>query len=1101
MKKKKGRENMKTSIKRMVCMLLILVLTVLSMTDPTNQSKVYAAENDSITIHFKSTWGGANIFFWNQGEKYNNPVKWPGVSMTDQGDEWYTYTFENTDSVDFMFNYGGKQTTYYTKTTGEYWFQNNQWYDKHPEGSEVTPTSVPLTSTPVPSKVPTEAVTAAPTATQKPTVTQEPTATPKPQLQPTRAVTPTAAPKVTIAPSEKTITLHFKSDDDARVYYWDVNNGTNTPVAWPGVSMEDEGNGWYVYTIENAQSTNLVFTTQKGESEEIFALDGEWWYADEMCDFAPDDYVTGNPTITSEPILTEKPTATPMPEEITPTGVLTATPVVEPTSEGTLTPTAAVTNEPTQKPSKTPTPTPSVRGKIIVHFTNQWEAAPYIYCWSLNGVEKDKLAEWPGTEMTSEGNGRYTFTIDDVTKAKIIFNNKGEGQTGNLTRTEGEWWYENGKWYSVDPIFVTPEPTPTRKPRPTRGPTATPVPIERTDFRDETIYFLMTTRFYDGDPSNNVHCWEDAKAGNPDSDPAWRGDFKGIIEQLDYIKALGFTAIWISSVVENTSGYDYHGYHPSNFDKVDPRYESEGATYEDLIEAVHAKGMKIIQDVVLQHTGNFGEAYLIPMFEKTGDLGSVDCLQVSEGSVLPEDYEELSPDEQYQARLALMKNVDGQNHDTENLYHHYDNFGWDEFNSQVAQIAGDCVDLNTENPIVYNYLIDCYTKYINMGVDAFRVDTAKHISRLTLNKTFNKAFKEAGGENFFMFAEVCARAREVWYRNTPPLSAPFYTWAETKDYPWSDDPADIGETTGDGGKNEHFEGNVLLTKQHYDDNNDVSIQPTSDNAFLDGNEYHEPDYSQFSGLNVIDFPMHWNFKYAQDAYNVAVGGDKYYNDATWNVTYVDSHDYAPDGAPDSKRFTGSQDTWAENLNLMFTFRGIPCIYYGSEIEFMKGAPIDVGTEDPLSTTGRAYFGDNLEGEVTTTDFGEYTASGVVADTLSYPLSLHIQRLNKIRAAVPALRKGQYSTEDVDGNMAFKRRYTNTAEGVDSFVCVSITDEATFTGIPNGHYVDAVTGNEKNVTDGTLTIEATEKGNMRVYVLDTDLTKAPGKVGADGKYLK
>ena len=650
---------------------------------------------------------------------------------------------------------------------------------------------------------------------------------------------------------------------------------------------------------------------------------------------------------------------------------------------------------------------------------------------------------------------------------------------------------------------VSPTPKPTRKPTVTPGPTATPVPYDRTDFRDDTIYFVMTTRFYDGDPTNNVHCWDDEQAGNPDDDPAWRGDFKGLIQQLDYIKALGFTAIWITPVVENTSGYDYHGYHASDFSKVDSRYESEDCTYQDLINACHAKGMKIIQDVVFNHTGNFGEGNLVPMFTKEGDQSTIDCLKIREDSELPENYNELLPALQYASRLALMKNTDGENHDTQNLYHHYANFGWDEFNSQLAQIAGDCVDLNTENPIVYNYLIDCYTKYINMGVDAFRVDTTKHISRLTLNETFNKAFKEAGGENFFMFGEVCARAREVWYRNTPALSAPFYTWAETKDYGWSDDPADVGETIGDGGKNESLTGNVLLTQQHYNDNgpHTEDKQPTSDNAFLDGNNYHEPDYSQASGMNVIDFPMHWNFKTAKDAYNVAVGGDKYYNDATWNVTYVDSHDYAPDGAPESERFNQSQDTWAENLNLMFTFRGIPCIYYGSEIEFMKGAPIDKGPNIPLSETGRAYFGDNLEGEVTATDFGEYTASGTVAETLNYPLSLHIQRLNKIRAAIPALRKGQYSTEGVTGKMAFKRRYTNKAEGIDSFVCVAITDEATFEGIPNGKYVDAVTGDIKNVSDGTLTIEATGKGNMRVYVLDDLATKAPGKVGEDGKYLK
>ena len=119
----------------------------------------------------------------------------------------------------------------------------------------------------------------------------------------------------------------------------------------------------------------------------------------------------------------------------------------------------------------------------------------------------------------------------------------------------------------------------------------------------------MTTRFYDGDSENNVQCWDGTQYDDPD-DPEWRGDFKGLAEKLDYIKALGFTAIWITPVVENCSGYDYHGYHALNFSKVDPRYESSDFTYQDFINAAHAKGLKVIQDVVFNHTGNFGETNL-----------------------------------------------------------------------------------------------------------------------------------------------------------------------------------------------------------------------------------------------------------------------------------------------------------------------------------------------------------------------------------------------------------------------------------------------------------------------------------------------------------
>ena len=609
----------------------------------------------------------------------------------------------------------------------------------------------------------------------------------------------------------------------------------------------------------------------------------------------------------------------------------------------------------------------------------------------------------------------------------------------------------------------------------------------RTDFRDESIYFAMVTRFYNGDESNDVQCWDGTQYNL--NDPAWRGDFKGLIEKLDYIKALGFTAIWITPVVENISGYDYHGYHASNFSKVDERYESDDCTYQDLIDACHDKGMKIIQDVVFNHTGNFGEANLCPMFEKVGDLSSPDCLQILPESGLPSNYNELLPAAQYQARLALMKNTDGENHDVNNLWHHHGDFNWDNWTCQVAQIAGDCVDLNTENPMVYNYLVDAYSNYIDMGVDGFRVDTVRHISRLTFNKVFNEAFKEAGrrnGKDFFMFGEVCTRdSSGAWYRNNPAMSTPFYTWKESKDYPWSDTDWEV-----------NYDSAIQCSLDNADN---VSEQPTSDNAFLKGNEYHEADYSQFSGLSVIDFPMHWSFKSAGNAFAIAKKDDKYYNDATWNVTYVDSHDYAPDGAPESQRFSLGQDVWAENLSLMFTFRGIPCIYYGSETEFQKGKVIDKGPNIALAESGRAYYGDNIEGNVVATGFASYgNVSGAVKEALEYPLSQHIQRLNRLRQSIPALRKGQYSLEGVEGDLAFKRRYTD--DTTDSFVCVSISGDATFTGVPNGRYVDAVTGDVKNVTNGTLSVSVSGKGNLKAYVLDTAKTKAPGRVITNGTYL-
>ena len=914
----------------------------------------------------------------------------------------------------------------------------------------------------------------------------------------------------------------------------------------------------------------------------------------------------------------------------------------------------------------------TVTGKIIVHAYGY----PYIYYWTTSADAKVEA-------MTDEGEDWYTFTINE-TKKNIIFRKKGgndwEGQTVDLSRTEGEWWYKDGKWsaypedkvpptvsmvtpvaganVSGDAVIVEAEANDDREmayvdfyvdgkkaksvkalpysfqwnstyvkngthtlkavaydafgnntsteeitvtasnanipPKAViSGPKRIPVSSTKKfrgtgsydlngeivsykwsinggatldsddkstvnitfpaavstytltltvtddlgktdttsidiaiyvgsdnnwDFRDEAIYFVITTRFYDGDSSNNVHCW-DENAATPEDDPSWRGDFKGLIEKLDYIKALGFTAVWVTPVVENCSGLDYHGYHAMNFSKVDPRYESDDVDFQTLIDEVHARDMKLVLDVVFQHTGNFGEDYLAPMFIKdyvNGDHEDINSiLQPHPNTLLDWDtYVALPGGQQYDMRLALMKNTDGVNHDYRNYYHHYGHGNWDTFSSQWMQIAGDCVDLNTENPAVLNYIVKAYSQYIKMGVDAFRIDTGKHIPRLVFNKVLNNAFMEAaaesGNDNFYMFTEICARANEVEYRNTPNMSAYFYTWDEEKDYPWDDSEtswndyvmfetemlqADLESGTK---MFEHTNGKSAQ-QQGLDYSQGKSHNRSSDNHALKGNEYHTPDYTHHSGLNVIDFPMHWNFNSASSAYGVR-SGDSKYNDATWNVVYVDSHDYSP--SDDCfNRYNKGTDAWAENISLMFSFRGIPCLYYGSEIEFQAGKIIDKGGLEALCDTGRAYFGEHIEGSVNTTGVGQWSnATGAMKETLESPLSKHLSRMGQIRRSVTALRKGQYSTEGCSGSMSFKRRYTD--ENEDSFALVTISGSSTFTGLPAGTYVDCITGDSQTIGEGgSITATCSGKGNMRVYVLDTAKSPAPGKIGNDTEWLK
>ena len=631
----------------------------------------------------------------------------------------------------------------------------------------------------------------------------------------------------------------------------------------------------------------------------------------------------------------------------------------------------------------------------------------------------------------------------------------------------------------------------------------------RTDFRDESIYFMMTTRFYDGDTGNNVLCWDNQSEQIKTKDPCWRGDFQGVIDKLDYIKALGFTAIWITPVVQNASGYDYHGYHAMDFQHVDCRYQSSDgskdgdAMFQELIDKAHEKGIKIILDIVLNHTGNFGEQTLCKEFDRNTDLATqalIDACMIPNEEKLGSDYLTSVPYEQYQRRLGLLKNVRGKNEDVHNYWHHFGDFNWDFPNRWWAQIAGDCVDLNTENDYVADYLVKCYGSFIKMGVDGFRIDTSGHISRLTFCKQFIPQFTALGKQYedkrlnkapFFMYGEVCARYSDVTYRGQDNLSCYYYTWQAPQDLldKWD-------------GSQKYWDTQVLFDKANggtgVDDHqmalceSDNAPTPTSDNTFMVNGKWHEPDYSQASGFHVIDFPLHYNFGNAAAAYGLAKSGDKRYNDATYNVVYVDSHDYGPQQTNDQFRFSGDDAQWAENLSLMFTFRGIPCLYYGSEVGFRRGAPIDRGPHGPLSETGRAYFGGYLTGDVEAKDFGDYKATGNVAATLNHDVAQHLIRLNKIRQAVPALRKGQWTDDGctpADGGIAFKRAYK------DSYALVAINGGATFTDCPDGTYTDVVTG--KTYTGSTITVDApATQGQLRVLVKDWK----GGQIGEDGPFI-
>ncbi|MBQ4530013.1 MAG: starch-binding protein [Lachnospiraceae bacterium] len=166
---------MKTGQKRFLSWILALVLMISCVFIDSGmayaaQSGTVASKNGSegneLIVHFKSPWNGANIFYWNVNGKYNNPVKWPRDAMSPTGDGWYSYIIEDASSASIMFTYDGKMTTDFVQNAGEFWYMNNQWYDKNPSAGDVTPLP---TATPTPKPIATTVPTIGADVTVVPT--------------------------------------------------------------------------------------------------------------------------------------------------------------------------------------------------------------------------------------------------------------------------------------------------------------------------------------------------------------------------------------------------------------------------------------------------------------------------------------------------------------------------------------------------------------------------------------------------------------------------------------------------------------------------------------------------------------------------------------------------------------------------------------------------------------------------------------------------------------------------------------------------------------------------------------------------------------------
>jgi glycosidase len=291
----------------------------------------------------------------------------------------------------------------------------------------------------------------------------------------------------------------------------------------------------------------------------------------------------------------------------------------------------------------------------------------------------------------------------------------------------------------------------------------------------DRIYFVMTDRYANGDPANDLGGKKGTVTitGYDPSSPAWwhGGDLKGLTggctdptHGLQRIKNLGFNAIWITPVLVNQISQGdsggYHGYWGVDFTKVDPHLGTD-QDFADFTSCAHKLGMKVILDVVVNHTGDIiqgGPTYTTAPYRDCHGKPFNAARYVGK-KTFPCMSARYMPQVPYVLPgLAKVKKPSWLNDVTN--YHDRGNIDFSSCSAACYE-QGDLFgldDLFTEKPAVVNGLVQIYASWITKyKLDGFRVDTARHVNagfwRLWDPKMIAAA-KSVGVKDFQIFGEV-----------------------------------------------------------------------------------------------------------------------------------------------------------------------------------------------------------------------------------------------------------------------------------------------------------------------------------------------------------
>jgi glycosidase len=508
-------------------------------------------------------------------------------------------------------------------------------------------------------------------------------------------------------------------------------------------------------------------------------------------------------------------------------------------------------------------------------------------------------------------------------------------------------------------------------------------------FASNAIYFVMTDRFVNGDPSNDqrnqggAHRTFDVPVvGAPKGESAnigyLGGDFKGVLDNAGYIRGMGFGAVWITPIVDNPNeaftGGDpvswgskftdrgktgFHGYWGVNFYKVDEHLPSKDLDFAQFTAAMRAHGLKTVLDIVANHgSPAFSMPAPQPMFGQIYD----------KNGKLIADQQNLPPYKLDPVRNPLHR-----------FYHAYDD---------LVQLSNN----DDQNPAVLDYFVGAYNQWADQGADAFRIDTISHMST-----TFWKQFAariRAKHPGFFMFGEAF-------------------------DY----SPDNIGKYT----------------------------------------------WPQNGGISLLDFPLrgrtaevfeHPGSDYAQLLDRLYLTNGPYQNPYEL-VTFYDNHDMA--------RLNASDNGFIDANNWLFTARGIPAIYYGSETGFERGKAEHQGN--------RNYYGQQR-----------------IDNAASSPIYPRLKRIALLREKTPALQRGLMLPLQFKGNQAaFYRVYQKGDVHQIALVLLNKGDASTSFNVSDylqaGHWTPALDGKAIDVSAGGSLQASVAPHDVQVYLLDASVERS------------